>query len=123
MKLYVNGILLGTTAVTGAIGISSSTFKIGKWNNASSFTGNIDEIRVWNIARTAEQIAGSMNCELQGTETGLVSYYQFNQGIDQANNAGVTTLNATIGSNGTLTNFTLTGTTSNWLAGSPVTTG
>ena len=87
--------------------------------------GAIDEIRIWNTLRTLEQINGSKNCELQGSETGLVAYYKFNQGIAQANNSGVTsatdaTANA---NNGILTNFTLTGSTSNWLAGSPVTTG
>lgn len=125
MYVYANGNLIASQAASVSLPTTTNQFNIGSriGSNTENFTGNIDEVRVWNTAKTIEQIAGSMNCELQGTETGLVSYYQFNQGIDQANNAGVTTLNATIGSNGTLTNFTLTGTTSNWLAGSPVTTG
>lgn len=66
-----------------------------------------------------------MNCELQGSESGLVAYYQFNQGVDQADNTSITTLTdaTSNGNDGTLTNFTLTGTTSNWLAGSVVETG
>jgi len=73
--------------------------------------------------KTIEQLNGSKNCELQGTEPGLLAYYKFNQGVDLANNSALTTLNATTGSNGTLANFALIGATSNWLAGSPVTTG
>ncbi len=86
------------------------------------FKGNIEELRMWNIARTATQISDSKNCELEGTETGLVAYYKFNQGVNAATNTSTTTLNAEKGSNGTLTNFTLTGTASNWLAESPITT-
>ena len=128
LKIYVDGVLAGTT-----IGVNDSSFAtttnvmmIGN-NQAGTgterFTGSIDEVRIWNMARTIEQLNGSKSCELGGTESGLIAYYNFNQGIDAANNSGVTTLNAVTGPNGTLTNFALTGTTSNWLAGSPLTTG
>mgnify|MGYP006141973023 CR=1 FL=1 len=121
MKLYINGVLVSQNNSVGQY--SAANIQIGAFNSGSVFNGNMDEVRIWNVARTTEQIRGSMNCELQGTETGLIAYYKFNQGVNQANNSAVTTLNATVGSNGTLTNFALTGTTSNWLAGSPVTTG
>lgn len=127
MYVYANGNLIASQAAPASIPSGSQQTNIGSrvGSNTENFTGNIDDLRVWNIARTAEQISASMNCELQGTESGLLAYYQFNQGVDQANNAGITTLNdATANSfNGTLTNFTLNGTSSNWLAGSPVTTG
>ncbi|MFN7012923.1 MAG: LamG-like jellyroll fold domain-containing protein, partial [Bacteroidia bacterium] len=121
MKLYINGVLVSQNNSVGQY--SAANIQIGAFNSGSVFNGNMDEVRIWNVARTTEQIRGSMNCELQGTETGLIAYYKFNQGVNQANNSAVTTLNAIVGSNGTLTNFALTGTTSNWLAGSPVTTG
>lgn len=127
MYVYANGNLIASQAAPASIPSGSQQTNIGSrvGSNTENFTGNIDDLRVWNIARTAEQISASMNCELQGTESGLLAYYQFNQGVDQANNAGITTLNdATANSfNGTLTNFTLNGTSSNWLSGSPVTTG
>ena len=127
MYVYANGNLIASQTATVSIPTGSQQINIGSRIGASTenFTGNIDEIRVWNTARTAEQINGSKNCELAGTESGLVAYYNFNQGVDQANNSTITTLNdiTANGNNGTLTNFTLNGTTSNWLAGSPVTTG
>lgn len=127
MYVYANGNLVGSQAAPVSLPTTTDQFNIGSriGSNTENFTGNIDEVRVWTTARTAEQIAGSMNCELQGTENGLVAYYPFNQGTDQADNSTVTTLtDATANANnGTLTNFALTGATSNWLAGSPITTG
>ena len=126
MYVYANGTLIASQAAPASLPSTTNPFYIGNRIGGSElFTGNLDEIRVWTTARTAEQIAGSMNCELQGSESGLVAYYKFNQGINQADNSTVTTLTdaTSNGHNGTLTNFALTGTTSNWLSGSPVTTG
>lgn len=122
-KIYVDGVVVGQDTPTGHNVPNANNFRIGSTSSGEYFNGGIDEVRIWNVARTPEQIFGSRNCELQGTDTGLVAYYKFNQGFDAGDNAGVTTLNATTGSNGTLTNFALSSATSNWLAGSPVTTG
>ena len=58
-----------------------------------------------------------MNHELSGNESGLIAYYNFDQGIPGGNNIGVTTLNdgTTNGNNGTLNDFALIGSTSNWI--------
>jgi hypothetical protein len=127
IKIYIDGVLENVVATSGNINNTVDQVLIG--NNPTfgprHFNGNMEEIRIWNVARTAEQINGSKNCELQGNETGLVAYYKFNQGLDAADNTAITSLtDATANANnGTLTNFAKTGTTSNFLAGSPVTTG
>jgi len=122
-QVYQDGILVGEdTGVATYNG--NGILQIGKRNGSDFFNGNLEDLRIWNVARTAEQINGSKNCELQGTETGLVAYYNFNQGANSATNTSETTAIDITGTNdGTLTNFDLTGTTSNWLASSPVTTG
>jgi Concanavalin A-like lectin/glucanases superfamily/Secretion system C-terminal sorting domain/Ig-like domain CHU_C associated len=130
-KIYVNGIVVGQdTPPANTLNVTNtSNVTIGRTNDPllglEYFNGSLDDVRVWNVARTEQQIFGSKNCELQGTETGLIAYYKFNQGLDAANNTTITTLTNSVsgGSNGTLNNFTLTGSTSNFLAGSPVTTG
>jgi len=124
LKLYKDGILIDSNTNVSAP-INGNDIHIGSFNDASNlFNGSIDEVRIWNVARTEEQINGSKNCELQASQLGLVAYYNLNQGIDSGNNTSETTaIDATGTNNGTLTNFDLTGTTSNWLAGSPVTTG
>ncbi|MBP9849776.1 MAG: VCBS repeat-containing protein [Flavobacterium sp.] len=123
MKLYKNGVLVSTNNTVPPFS-NGNMVRLGAYENASNLLqGNMDEVRIWNVARTAEQINGSRNCELAGPESGLVAYYNFNQGNDAGNNSTVTTLTAMTGPSGTLTNFALAGATSNWLAGSPVTTG
>lgn len=91
------------------------------------FQGDLDEVRVWNRALSLAELQNNQNCELATptNQTGLIAYYQFNQGIDSNDNSTVTTVTdaSSNGYNGTLTNFTLNGTTSNWIAGSPVVTG
>ena len=124
-RIYLDGNLDATRETTSDYQGSGFLYIGQDFYGNNRFNGNIDELCIWNTVRTAEQINGSKNCELAGNETGLVAYYNFNQGIDAANNSTITSLtDATANANnGTLTNFALTGTTSNWLAGSPVTTG
>jgi Concanavalin A-like lectin/glucanases superfamily/Secretion system C-terminal sorting domain len=120
LKIFVNGILKNSVSQTGNIGISSSTVKIGRWlGSAASFSGNIDEVRIWNIARSDIEIASNYNKVLVGNEAGLVSYYRFNQGIANGNNPSETSLtDISINNvNGTLNTFSLSGTTSNWVGG------
>ncbi|MBV2196428.1 MAG: T9SS type A sorting domain-containing protein [Flavobacterium sp.] len=126
LKIYINGVVVGSTSVPSGYSLANTspqTFIGNSVFGGEIFQGDIDEVRIWNIVKTVEQLNGSKNCELQDAEPGLLAYYKFNQGVSQANNSTINTLNATVGPNGTLTNFALTGTTSNWLAGSPVTSG
>ena len=126
-NLYIDGVLdntaSGNFSLPNDTTVTATSF--GAWlgdGNGQYLNGNIDDFRVWNTTRTAQQISESMSSELQGNETGLLVYYNFNQGISGEDNTSETilydiTLN---GFNGALTNFSLTGTTSNWLDGSPV---
>lgn len=80
--LYVDGELDASQAGTGTINSSDEPVRIGLnqfeqryWN------GNIDEVRIWNIARTQSQIQESMLSELYGWEEGLMAYYNLNEVI------------------------------------------
>ncbi|SDH37608.1 Ig-like domain-containing protein [Winogradskyella thalassocola] len=125
--LYIDGVLDATMSITGTLNNSSHPVAIGENLQAVGryFSGDIDDVRIWNVARTAEQINNSLNCELQGTETGLMAYYTFNQGnggID--NTTELTVIDATENAyNGTFNDFALTGAKSNFLTGSPVVSG
>ena len=129
MKLYKDGILIASNSSVPVASNDhvSGRLYIGSYNsNNSLFRGNVDEVRLWNRALSEAELLNNMNCELDLSlvQTGLVVYYKFNQGIDGGNNILVNTTTDSSGNNynGTLTNFTLTGTTSNWLAGSPIVT-
>jgi Concanavalin A-like lectin/glucanases superfamily/Secretion system C-terminal sorting domain len=126
MKLYRDGLLVSTNI--SVLGYSNGqnviigSYDLGN-NPTAFFDGSIDEVRIWNRALTVTEINDRKNCELVGNETGLIAYYKFNQGIAGGNNGGVTTLinsSPTLGIDGILNNFALTGTSSNWLSGSPV---
>lgn len=129
IKLYVDGVVEVnvTNAFIGTANITTTTpLFIGKERNSIDYLeSSIDEVRIWNITRSADDISRSKNCELQGSETGLIAYYKFNQGFASVDNATVTTLTdaTSNANNGTLSDFALVGATSNWLAGSSVTTG
>ncbi|WP_026977994.1 LamG-like jellyroll fold domain-containing protein [Flavobacterium tegetincola] len=123
MKLYINGALVSTnTNVQAATG---NTMQIGAYASVVPFNGSMDDVRIWNVARTQAQLNGYRVCELQGNEFGLIAYYKFNQGTGGVSNTGLTSLINSVsgGANGTLHNFTLDGASSNWLAGSPIVSG
>ncbi len=117
VRLYVNGILVASTTTS----FSANTINpllIGTHTNYQfNAKATMDEVRIWNRALSQTEITNNMSCELFGTQTGLAAYYHFNQGSFNTNNAGVTTLTDASGNNrnGTLTNFSLNGTTSNWI--------
>jgi len=49
-------------------------------SNHYYFSGEIDEVRIWNTARTQAQILDNMHNRLTGSETGLVAYYNMDAG-------------------------------------------
>ena len=49
------------------------------WGNNNNFDGMIEEVRVWNRSLSNEEIQEMMFKELEGTETNLQGYYQFNE--------------------------------------------
>ncbi len=88
MKLLINGNEVASRSFGNSIRVSSLPLRIG-WTHEentphsstySSFTGQIDEVRIWNVARTQEEIQVTMNTMLQGDEAGLVGYWKFDDG-------------------------------------------
>jgi Concanavalin A-like lectin/glucanases superfamily/Secretion system C-terminal sorting domain len=116
LELYIDGTLVATgTGSTNSL--TAPRMLLTDNNNWGWFT--LDELRLWNIVRTQEQIRSSMYTSLAGTETGLQAYYKFDQGIAGEENSDDTTLiDATAnGNNGKLHNFGLhSGNCSNWVS-------
>ena len=72
----------------------------GSFNGTEEFmTGTLEEIRIWNICRSAEEIRENMYLPLTGLETGLISYWQFN------NDSGTNVIDRISGNNGVLHNM------------------
>jgi hypothetical protein len=85
LKAYKNGVLVGTvtTGATQLAGAPVLQFG-GIINNASrnwTFEGEIDELRLWNLAQTEAEIVADVNRTLTGAETGLAAYYRMSNGF------------------------------------------
>ena len=83
MKMYVNGTLQADTDTnTSGIVNSVRNLEIGDRNPSPCFyfNGQIDEVRIWNIARTGADIYRDMGVTLTGSESNLLAYYRFDEG-------------------------------------------
>ncbi|MBL7897935.1 MAG: T9SS type A sorting domain-containing protein [Crocinitomicaceae bacterium] len=122
--IYINGVEITTASGgTSSTGVDNAMAIGSKTDGSQNLNGELDEFRIWDYARTECEIAASMNTEFTVAQTGLIAYYNFNEGVAGGTNAGVTTLpDFTTNYNGTLNNFALTGTTSNWLSSGAVIT-
>jgi len=91
IRYYVNGCLTGQAACTGNMFNNNLLTSIGNQSNCQCepFTGYIDEVRIWNVARTSAQLQADMNTlPSPGTQVGLVAYYNMNSNfINQQGNA------------------------------------
>ncbi len=72
IRIYVDGELSNSIAFSGSIGQNSTPIKLG-----DGFNGALDGTRLWNVARTANEIESSLSSPLTGYETGLVFNYKF----------------------------------------------
>jgi len=87
LRGYKNGVLVGTVASGPTQQPNSGaapTLYIGGIINSVTrnwtFQGDIDEVRLWNTARSVAQIVDDMNHPLDGTESGLAAYYMMSDG-------------------------------------------
>jgi len=118
VNVYVNGALVQNVTLTTALNANFTAAEIGAYGTSRYFAGKFDEYRIWSTERTVTDISTNMYKSFNGTETGLIAYFNFNEGNAAGTNTGITSLNNGIGTNhGALTNFALSGTTSNWVTG------
>ncbi len=123
IKLYVDGVLDVSGNFTGVtMNTLTGNFAIGRRvDGVNTFEGDIDEVKVWNVARSLASIVADTGTEYCTLPAGLVAYYRLNEGTAGGNNSGVTSATEDISAaNGTLNNFSLNGNSSNWVAGSGI---
>ncbi|MBE2199050.1 MAG: LamG domain-containing protein [Anaerolinea sp.] len=96
LNAYKNGVLVGSIA-SGAT-TADADLLIG-----SGYEGRLDDLRLWDSARSASAIQENMFRTVAHNESGLAAYYRF----DQQNDGSVTTVYDTAVSshNGTMTNM------------------
>ncbi len=107
LKFYRDGYLLSQVACSGTISSNSLPAIIGNGPAlpaANQFFGQINELRIWNVARTQAQIRTYMNNSLPNptTQPGLLAYYTFDNLLNkQGNTAYNATLNGSASINAT----------------------
>lgn len=109
LKLYVDGIHEATESITpeGAdgnwyLGISGAS--------TLPFDGSMDEVRIWNDVRTDAEIRKYMNRSFDANGSDVVAYYRF----DQFSGSYLPDVSSN-SNGGTLSNFALSGSISNWI--------
>jgi hypothetical protein len=80
-KLYVNGVEVALSGTPTTVQANADPLVIGKDFNFEStgrfFNGDIDEVRLWNFAKTQSQVVSQKDISLTGNEPNLVLYYNF----------------------------------------------
>lgn len=80
--LYIDGLEIARLPFSGDAPAAGTPVRIGASGGFGDrfFDGAIDEVRIWNVARTQQQLADNKTVDLTGSESGLVTYFPFNEG-------------------------------------------
>ncbi len=83
-SLYIDGELKTYLPSSNFGGLFSSGMTLGASRHYTNgtpysnfFDGSLDELRIWNLARTRELLNIDLNSKLKGEEKGLLAYYPF----------------------------------------------
>lgn len=92
LRFYRNGYKMGEVAATGNLIQNDWHTWIGYFQPQTlteNFIGYINEVRIWNVARTQQQIRDYMNTSLPSpaTQTGLLAYYTFDNLLNKQGNS------------------------------------
>jgi len=85
VKLYLDGVLKDTVALTGAVRNTTHPFKIGVYGSGSYFDGSISNASIWNAALTSAQVTELYNEGLPGNlnshsaYSNLISWWQLGE--------------------------------------------
>ena len=113
-EIYIDGTpqtIIGTKNIVmpGPVFQIAAFYQDDDGGSDINFNGVIDELRIWNSARTPSQINSNKGKELTGTETNLIGYWNFNEG------SGVKLRDSAGGKDGDLKNMEA----EDWVEGAP----
>jgi hypothetical protein len=90
---YVNGEIVGIFPETGPLTTSTAPVRIGSdFSFPHTPGGAIDEVRLWNVARTTDQIRSTINVPIATAMPGLVAVWS----LDASGNDALGVYNGTV---------------------------
>ena len=104
VKLYLNGSLIDEQATSFTFNSYNEPLEFGRlnspggWSPTEFFDGLMDDVTMWNVELDSTEIQNYMNCPPTGNESGLVGYWNFEEGsdntaFDQTSNGNDGTIN------------------------------
>ncbi len=91
-EFFVNGTSIGVLNIARNASVTGRNLNIGVAEIAGTnlfelFKGEIDEVRVWNTARTASEIQANYGNPISASSAGLIAYYGIEEGVTGQANA------------------------------------
>jgi len=83
LRGVINGVTAGSKTISPMLTTPASKLSVcysPTFSGSGGFTGKIDELRIWSVARSDAEIKATMGQRLSGKEPGLVVYYTFDEG-------------------------------------------
>lgn len=121
LSVYLNGVLGVSIPANGNLTNPTVDFMLGKVNFGSGdffFDGKLDEVGLWSKSLSVAEVTCMYEEGLDPTDANLELYFDLNQGVANAANAGITSVTDQMNNiNGVLNSASLIGPSSNWVDG------
>jgi len=124
VSVYLNGNLVqtqtyGASSAQPGDHTTDMVFGAGKNGSWAHFNGALDEIKIWSVLRTEDELKEDMVCVPLGNEPDLKAYYDFETGQPYGDNLAVTNFSNLASAYGpaSVQNMAMSGTASNVVSG------
>ena len=120
LELYHDGVSVGTQAANGFITSTTETLYMGNlvFQTTNFYLGGqLDDVCLWSRALSSTEVGNLYTaCAINLNSTNLELCYEFNEGVGNGNNTGITSiLDSKNNINGVINGLALTGTLSNFV--------
>jgi subtilisin-like proprotein convertase family protein len=82
-RLYVDGVLRASRGSALPYPRQNIPFLVGSFSNAEYWLGGVDEVRVWNTARSAAEIASYANVRVMGNRENLGALWRLDEAASE----------------------------------------
>ncbi len=121
LRFFVNGAMTDSIIATGTITNATIPFLMGKtfWNTTQFMLhGKLDEVSLWNKGLKYDEVYCAYKSTIDTSKSGLLLYYDFNQGVAGGNNTSITSVkDSRLNINASIIGMPLTGNGSNFVQG------